>query len=751
MKVRFLFIFFFTARVSLIIGQIPVGTWRDHLSWNTAEAVAVAGKKVFCSNGVGICIYDMTSHNLTKLTKINGLNDAGVTAMHYAAGMDVVMVGYANGNLDIIAGNNIYNIPDIKRKDIYTQKRINHIFVWGKYAYLSCSFGIVVVDIQLRQIYDDYIIGDNGNPVEVFSMTEYNDYFYAVTGQGLKKADSQSGFLKDFYYWEKVDGAQEGTWIQIVSANNNLYVCDKDNHIFVFDGIRWESLNLPHAVDKVQRLTISENNLLVSTSNGIFIYSTATNQLKNSIQSYNDLSVVAFDATSDNDGAFWIADNRQGLVQWKSAGDISFYLPNGPTSNHAASLRFKADRLLVVGGGMNENGQPLNRPGEIHTFYANEWKSITPQGIYDFTDVDVFENQPAKYFVTSWGGGLYVFDNGVLKTHYSESNSTLVPDYSGNILCGGLLIDTDHKLWVSNDKKVSLLNTNDQWKTLSWQSTSNMGRLTGDNYGQIWTTLGDNGLLVFSKTVSEQGQNGAYHSFYPYDGSSPIRKSNRIANTPDGVIWVATARGPLYYKDPSVILEDKGTEGIHPTRTGTDEPNRLYYVLGSENVLSVAIDGAYRKWFGTETGGVFLFDEDNKSELRHFTVDNSPLFSNKVHDISINERTGEVYFATEYGIVAYRSDAVSSGIDFGNVYAFPNPVRPEYQGEITITGLIKDADVKITDIAGNLVYQTRTLGGQAVWNGRNQQGRRVATGVYLVFCTNDDGSKKNVTKIMFIR
>jgi hypothetical protein len=109
------------------------------------------------------------------------------------------------------------------------------------------------------------------------------------------------------------------------------------------------------------------------------------------------------------------------------------------------------------------------------------------------------------------------------------------------------------------------------------------------------------------------------------------------------------------------------------------------------------------------------------------------------------------YFATEYGIVAYRGDAVSSGEDFGNVYAFPNPVRPEYQGEITITGLIKDADVKITDIAGNLVYQTRTLGGQAVWDGRNRQGRRVATGVYLVFCTNEDGSKTNVTKILFIR
>jgi len=392
----------------------------------------------------------------------------------------------------------------------------------------------------------------------------------------------------------------------------------------------------------------------------------------------------------------------------------------------------------------------LNRRGEIHTFHANQWTSVSPQNMYDFTDVDLFENQPVTYYVTSWGGGLYVFENGVLKTQYTEP---LVSNDSGNAFCGGLLVDTDHKIWVSNDKKASVLNTSGQWKTFTWKASSGMGRFTGDNFGQIWTTQGNNGLLVFSKTLSEQGKSGAYHSFFPYDylGSSKIDMSSQIANTPDGIIWVATAEGPVYYNDPSVILEGKDTKGSHPNRTGSDEPSRLFALLGSENILSVAIDGAYRKWFGTETAGVFLIGEDNVSEVKHFTVDNSPLFSNKIYDIAINDRTGEVFFATEYGIVAYRGDAVSSGADFGFVYAFPNPVRPEYQGEITITGLIKDADVKITDVAGNLIYQTRTLGGQAVWNGCNQQGRRVASGVYMVFCTNDDGSKSYVTKILIVR
>ncbi|MDR1171013.1 MAG: hypothetical protein LBL24_01015 [Bacteroidales bacterium] len=732
--------------------QIPVGTWRDHLSWTAAEAVAIAGSKIYCSNGVGLCIYDIPSRSLDKLTKVNGLNDAGITAMQYAAAINVVVAGYVNGNLDIVAGSAVYNIPGIKQSGRYADKRINHIYVSGTNAYISCCFGIVMVDLQLRQIRDTYIIGDSGSPAEVFSLAEFNGYFYATTAQGLKKADSRSRLLTDFSVWEKMDDTPGSTLMQAVSTDNYLYARDRDNRLFVYDGFTWKSLPVPYTIETIHRLTVSGNSLLVSASNAVFIYSTTANSIQNTIQSYDGTPVAAYDAALDSNGSCWIADNNRGLVQWQLASNaISCHLPNGPASNHAAALRFKADRLLAASGGRDEDGMPLNRPGEIHTFYANNWSSISPPDAYDFTDVDVFENQPSTYYVTSWGKGLYVFENGVKKTQYTQNNSTLVADYLGNVLCGGLLIDADDKLWVSNDKQASLFGAG-QWKALPWQVTSSLGRFTGDNYSQVWTTQGYNGLLVFSKTLSEQGQSGASISFKPYNynGTALINRSNQISGTPDGIIWAGTTQGPVYYKNPAAILSGEGTAGAHPLRTGTDEPSHTYALLGSENVLSVAIDGAYRKWFGTETAGVFLVAEDNVSEVKHFTVDNSPLFSNKVHDIAINDRTGEVFFATDYGIVAYRGDAVSSGEDFGRVYAFPNPVRPEYQGEITITGLIRDADVKITDVAGNLVYQTRTLGGQAVWNGRNRQGRRVATGVYLVFCTNSDGSKTHVTKILFV-
>jgi len=746
-------VLFLLLHMFFVTAQVPMYAWRDHLSWNTAEIVTIAGKKVYCSNGVGVSIYDITSRTLEKMSKANGLNDAGITAMQYAPTIDAVVIGYANGNIDIIAGNKVHNIPEIKRSKLYNDKRINHIYISGNNVYLSCSFGIVVVDLQMRIIRGTYIIGYNGMvPVNVFSLTEYNGYFYATSAQGLKRADTKSQFLPDFSHWENVNINFAGdTVLQAISNDRHLYIYDNNNQILAYNGHNWNMLSIQQPIQKIRRLTISGNNLLASASNVVLIFNTTNNSIQNTIQSYNNnMPIAAYDAAIDDNGACWIADNRQGLVRWHSSGDVSFYLLNGPTSNNNAAMRFKADRLLVASG-RNENGE--KRQGEIHTFYANQWTTISPPGVYDFTDVDIFEKQPSTYFVSTWGEGVYVFENGLQKAHYTQynSNNVLAPDFLGNILCGGLMVDADNKLWVSNDKNISVFFSG-QWKRLPFETTSSYGRLIEDNWGQIWTTQGKNGLFVFGKVASELGQSDANISFKPDNetGSASIDVSNSVANAPDGVIWVATTGGPVYYQNPSVILTGVGIRGNHPHRPGTYEPGNLFPWLGSENILSVAIDGAYRKWFGTETNGVFLMDEDNRGEVRHFNVDNSPLLSNRVHDIAVNDKTGEVYFATDYGIISYRSDAVASGDDFGNVYAFPNPVRPDYDGEITITGLIKDADIKITDIRGYLVYQTRTLGGQAVWNGRNQQGRRVATGIYYVFCSNDDGSKTHVTKIMVV-
>jgi hypothetical protein len=600
---------------------------------------------------------------------------------------------------------------------------------------------------QLRRIVDNYIIGDGGAAIVVNALTASAGWLFAATADGIKKADANSSFLTDFSTWQRVQNGQG--FKQIVASGNVLYACDIDNQIYRCEGDMFSNIVLPFDIS-VNRLKFCDGLLLIAADEALLAYNPMTNTVAQTITMLNNTAINVRDVWRTG-GVYWIADNRQGLCRWTSANDISFYVLNGPSSNHADVFRYKADRLLVVSGGRDDNGNPLHRRGELHIFAANSWKNIVPDGLYDFTDVDIAVDSPDTYYVSSWGGGVYVFQDGTLTKNYNAQNSSLLAGNDG-VLCGGLLMDAENHLWVSNAYRAALL-ADGQWKTSAWNTSSYMGRLVEDMHRQIWTTRFNNGLWVFDKASVEADETDKVIGFSPYNyvGTMPAYGTSRIACTPDDMVWVGTNMGPVYYNNAARIMDGSFTGGYHPNRAGSDEPTLMYALLGSENTLSVAIDGAYRKWFGTEKGGVFLIDEDNTGEVRHFTSENSPLFSDRIHDIAINDRTGEVFFATDCGILSYRSDAVSSGNDFGNVYVFPNPVRPDYQGEITITGLIKDADVKITDVAGNLVYHTRTLGGQAVWNGCTRKGRRVATGVYLVFCTNDDGSKTHITKLLFIR
>ncbi|MDR3095369.1 MAG: hypothetical protein LBU62_12155 [Bacteroidales bacterium] len=737
--------------ICLVLGivaraQVPVGGWRDHLSWNTADAVAVAGDKVYCSNGVGLCIYNVFTRHLEKLTKHNGLSDAGVTALEYAPDAQTVVVGYASGNIDLITDKGIVNIPDVKRNSLYADRRINHICVAGKMAYLSCPFGVVAVNLQSQRIADTYIIGDGGAPAMVNAVAISGGMIYAATTDGIKKADKNSNRLTDFSVWERIKSGQG--FKQLAASDNTLYACDMNHQISKYEGSVFSDIPLSFAAS-VNSLKFCDGVLIIATDKALLTYSPIVNAFEQTITTLNNRIINAHDAWRTG-GVYWIADHRQGLCRWSSANEFYFCVLNGPSSNHASAFRYKADKLLAVSGGRSDAGTPLHLAGELHIFAANQWSSIAPEGLYDFTDADMTSDNTDTYYVASWGGGVYVFQNGVLAERYNAQNSPLIAGSDG-VLCGGLLMDANNKLWVSNGRQAALL-AGGQWTSSAWSADAVMGRFVEDENRQIWTTRLNKGLWVFDKTSTEAGQTNKAIGFTPYNytGSIPAYNTHQIANTPDGIIWVTTNLGPVYYNNTARVM-DEPPVGFHPNRAGSDEPSLMYALLGSENTLSVAVDGAYRKWFGTENGGVFLIDEDNTGEVRHFTTANSPLFSDKIRDIAINDRTGEVFFATDYGIQSYRSDAVSSGDDFGKVYVFPNPVHPDYQGEITITGLIKDADVKITDVAGNLVHHTRTLGGQAVWNGCNSKGRRVATGVYLVFCTNDDGSKTHITKLLFIR
>lgn len=230
-------------------------------------------------------------------------------------------------------------------------------------------------------------------------------------------------------------------------------------------------------------------------------------------------------------------------------------------------------------------------------------------------------------------------------------------------------------------------------------------------------------------------------------GSANLRS---IAQDKNGALWVGTTEGLFLINDPNKMFNNNFR--VYRIKIPRNDGTGLAdYLLGTEEIKAIVVDGANRKWIGTASSGIYLVSEDGLETIHHFTSENSPLLSNAIQSIAINEQTGEVFIGTGNGLISYQSDAIEGGNKFKNVRAYPNPVRPEYNGIITITGLVADTQVRITDINGYLIYETQSNGGVATWNGCNASGEKVATGVYFAHCVSADGKQKHITKILIIK
>jgi len=372
-------------------------------------------------------------------------------------------------------------------------------------------------------------------------------------------------------------------------------------------------------------------------------------------------------------------------------------------------------------------------------------------------------------FACSWGYGLLEFNEGKLVKVHDQTNSTLYPVEgfsSGYVRIGCATFDKENNLWIGNSavqNPISVKKADGTWFNFpKAEYGSIIGResLIDDiivtQNGYKWGVLRNGGgLFAFSEgeNIDNEGDDKfKAFSVNDKDGHAITSRVYSIAEDLEGVIWLGTEKGIVVYYNPNnVFSKEEGAffgQQVRVHAEGND--SILQDLLGTEKVNAIAVDGANRKWFATENAGVFLMSEDGTEQIYHFNIANSPLLSNNVLCIAINHTTGEVFFGTEKGIISFMGTATKGDTFFREVLVFPNPVKPNFDGVITIKGLITNVNVKISDIAGHLVYETTSHGGQATWDGKGFDGARVQTGVYLVFCTNEDGSKTYITKILFI-
>jgi len=332
---------------------------------------------------------------------------------------------------------------------------------------------------------------------------------------------------------------------------------------------------------------------------------------------------------------------------------------------------------------------------------------------------------------------------------------TIIPGAPYSRICG-LAMDKSRNIWITQTGvpgSIKVLKSDSTWITNPVTiDAPTIGDIIITKSGFKWVILPRGfGLFILDDKNTLDPNDDSYKTMLVKDNDgNVISNIYSIAEDLDGNIWVGTDQGPaIYYNANKIFDEDpRAFRVIIPRNDGTGLGD---YLLKSEIITSIAVDGANRKWLGTFSSGAYLLSPDGSKKLANYNEDNSPLYSNSVVSLAIDDKTGEVWFGTAKGVVSVRGDAISGVEEFKNVYTFPNPVRSNFTGNVTITGLMRDSRIKITDVSGNLVYETVSDGGQATWNLKTYNGQRVSTGVYIVFCASSDGTASFVTKMLVIK
>lgn len=750
--------------------QVAMGKWRTHFAYNSVSQIAQSENKIYAMSEGALFSIDKQDGGMEFYSKLSGLNGSNISRFEYDSANHLLLIIYTNGNIDVLNEKGVTNIPDLYNKQMSASKGVNQIQFYQNKAYLSCDFGIIVLNMQKKEVADTYYIGPDASEVKVLNTAINNGTIYALTASTLFKASVTEPHLVNYEFWSSVTGLPGSGDLQSVTSFSGKLILLRGGKLYKLGTDNTWSTFLPDLT--VSNLNLSNSKLNVFTTTSVNIVDTLLN-----VKTVSNLATITdaeYDSQSD---IYWFAANDLGVISYKQVTTetpiVNYYKPDGPAANIPWNMMFSGKKLFVVIGGRWDT--QYNRPGVVMMYENGVWTNIlgstiqnqTGKSVLDFMNVAVDPTDNKHFFVTSYGTGLYEFKNNAFATLYNETNSTIKSIFSGNSLymrLDGAILDQNNNLFLTNTRAASGIKVrlaDGTWTQLTYpgvasQPTLGKIMISNQNPNQKWVTSvrSTPGICIFDDngTITDQTDDKSifYSSFTDNDGNS-LSPTAYYCTVQDknGVVWVGTDQGPLLFSNTSKVFNSNYTcSRVKIPRN--DNTNLADYLLVGEKIKSIAIDGANRKWLGTESSGVYLMSENGLETIQHFTITNSPLLSNDILSIAIHPVTGEVFFGTGQGIVSYQSDASEAGSTFSNVHAYPNPVRQNFTGVITITGLVENTQVKITDLNGNLICQTISNGSIATWDGKDVHGRKVSTGVYLAVCVSEDGTQSTITKILVI-
>ena len=773
-----LFTILFLLITVLVHGQdFGVGTWREHLPYNNVVSIAQVGSKTYAATEFSLYSID-EDENIDRLNKINSISDLSIKIIQENTSQNALVIGYESGNIDILKNDNVINLSSILISNIVGDKTIYGMHNDGQFAYLACGFGIVVLDVKKEEIKDTYIIGAGGAQLKINDIAIDDTYIYAATDNGIYTASKTSAFLSDFTVWSKdiTIPNSDGEFSIIHLFNNKIYTNlsvngSQNDTIYYFDG-SWNPVVETFGQDCY---SIEDKGIAIVTANsaGLNVIN-SSNQIIETYSYYKSSVAIRPNQIIWDGNYFWVGDRESGAIKMLNDWVVNTYTVSGPYSNDVFQMSFLNDLLWVATGrvdGTNWNAN-YNKRG-MYVYDQYDWDMVNeitepalqvPDTLFDFVQVTIDPRDENHVFASSFQGGIIEIQDKTVVNHFTFYNSSLQTSMShpaDAVKVAGSSFDKDGNFWVANsfvNEPLSVYTEDGNWMSFSCGSaSSNMvctDLMIDKNYNYIWMAVKNVGLLVYDfNDTPTDNTDDQYKLIVSGEGNGdlPSKVINTIVEDKDGEIWIGTEAGPAVLYNISAIF-DGGDFDVQQVLIEQDGVIQL--LLETQNVTEIVVDGGDRKWFGTDGGGLFLMSADGTTLIHDFNEDNSPLFSNNILALAMNDNTGELYIGTDKGIMGYKGQATEGADNLGDLYAYPNPVRPDYTGVIAVKGFMDESDVKFTDASGNLVYSTVSKGGQAIWNGNNLQGERVKSGVYYCFAVSRTNSQRGVakaaTKILFI-
>jgi len=712
--------------------------------------------------------YNLSDNSIARFTTVNRLNDINVNSLAYSKTIGALIIVYNDLNIDVLRSTTTTNIPSIRDASL-TNKSLNELYVKDEFAYLSTGFGIVKVDIARSEISETYQFAQGGGAIKVNATLINDNFIYAATDQGLYFANLNSNLL-DFNSWQ-LNQQTSSPIVDIIDFNGETYVvADQSSNDTIYK-LSNNTLNVEQILsgkDYIDGVTHGDK-LLMAFASELSIFDNQLQLLTSFNAPVNNLEDIKF-----NDSKIYIINRFDPLLEFDYQGNqTNFIKPNGPFEENIFDMEIEEGVLWAVAGGYDQAINNQFKGGRLYRFSDNQWKSYIDfsepslNGVFDMLSINIKEDNPNEIFIGTWGSGLLEFKNNPPFSIYDETNSILKDRtlWQGWTGVGGTTFDENANLWIVNSFTSSLLSVrkpNEDWIQFSFPNLASgeetpATEIRISDAGLIWLALPlDNHILVFDYNNTLNNPSDDRHYIFKQGegvGNLPGIRGVTMEFDLDNQLWVGTSDGIAVKFNPDNVFDENGSERDFE-RILIDDGENVEILLAGTEISDIEIDGANRKWVATNGSGVFLLSADGKEVINHFTTENSPLFSDNIISIAIDDISGEVYFATANGLISYRSDVIREEETISEVRVFPNPVREDYLGPIAIDGLLDQSTVKITDVNGRLINEIESNGGRAIWNGNNFQGDRVSTGVYLVFASgtnSDDNLRSAIGKILFIR